>query len=218
MTPALNEIESMVLKAARGAGLTWGLAEEMAQAARFLADHGFDWAAPVVDCLAEVDRQRGEVPPPIECDGTWIPAGTEPLSPALCGPLLSDLAGTITIDKPLRFGRMAEPLLLLPFAGRSAERLHCQFRLAWPGADFTCSGSGLWCAPEIDLPTEVEKVVFSLDEAAIPATRRIDRGLERQPIADHLRRQLEAWVHRTYVPASLESRLAGAGAGLTDND
>jgi len=217
MTPALNEIEGMVWKAARGAGLAWGLAEEMAQAARLLADHGFEWAGPVVGCLAAAERQQG-LPLPVERDGAWVPAGTEPLSPGLCGPLLSDLAGTIVIDKPLRFGRMAEPLLLLPFAARAAAQLDCPFRLAWPGADFACSGSGLWCAPEIDLPTEAEEVVFSLDPTAIPAMRKIERGVARRPIADHLRRQLEAWVQRTYVPASLESRLAGAGAGLTDND
>ena len=217
MTPALNEIESMVWKAARGAGLAWGLAEEMAQAARFLADHGFDWAAPVVDCLAEVERLQGALPP-VERDGTWVSAGTGPLSPALCGPLLSDLAGTITIDNPLRFGRMAEPLLLLPFAARAAEQLHHRFRLAWPGAGFVCHGCDLWCTAEIGLPKAAEGIVFSLDGAAIPAMGKVERSPGRQPIADHLRLRLEHWVHRTYVPASLESRLAGAGAGLTDND
>jgi hypothetical protein len=30
--------------------------------------------------------------------------------------------------------------------------------------------------------------------------------------------RLEKWVRLTYVSASAESRLAGAGAGLTDND
>ncbi|MFV1875593.1 hypothetical protein [Nioella sp.] len=29
---------------------------------------------------------------------------------------------------------------------------------------------------------------------------------------------LNAFAHRTYAPATEESRLAGAGAGLTDND
>ena len=34
----------------------------------------------------------------------------------------------------------------------------------------------------------------------------------------HIIKVLEELAHQTYVPASEESRLRGAGAGLTDND
>ncbi|NJO21709.1 MAG: DUF3726 domain-containing protein [Sphingomonadales bacterium] len=37
MIVSLNEIENLSLKACRGAGMSWGLAEEAAQAARWLA-------------------------------------------------------------------------------------------------------------------------------------------------------------------------------------
>ena len=42
MHASLNEIESLCKKAARGAGLSWGLAEEAGKAARWLSAHGLD--------------------------------------------------------------------------------------------------------------------------------------------------------------------------------
>ncbi|MFV0473400.1 MAG: DUF3726 domain-containing protein, partial [Pikeienuella sp.] len=37
---SLNEVETLTLKAARGAGLSWGEAEDAALATRWLARHG----------------------------------------------------------------------------------------------------------------------------------------------------------------------------------
>jgi len=41
---------------------------------------------------------------------------------------------------------------------------------------------------------------------------------KRVPCAPELKATLLALAHQTYVPASETSRVAGAGAGLTDND
>ena len=42
MTWSLNELEAEVKKAIKGAGLSWGLAEEGSKAVRWLAAHGAD--------------------------------------------------------------------------------------------------------------------------------------------------------------------------------
>ena len=47
MSYSLNEFEALALKAARGAGLPWGLAEEAGKAVRILSSFGFD-AGPVL--------------------------------------------------------------------------------------------------------------------------------------------------------------------------
>ncbi|MFV0475354.1 MAG: DUF3726 domain-containing protein [Pikeienuella sp.] len=57
---SLNEVETLTLKAARGAGLEWGEAEDAALAARWLARHGFDWSA-----LLEADLAAGA--PALRC-------------------------------------------------------------------------------------------------------------------------------------------------------
>ncbi|MGQ3356404.1 MAG: DUF3726 domain-containing protein [Phreatobacter sp.] len=45
---SLNEVETLAAKAARGAGLSWGGAEEIGRAARRLARAGADWPALVL--------------------------------------------------------------------------------------------------------------------------------------------------------------------------
>lgn len=45
---SLNEVETLAAKAARGAGLSWGGAEEVGRAARTLARAGADWTVLVL--------------------------------------------------------------------------------------------------------------------------------------------------------------------------
>ncbi|HVZ01177.1 MAG TPA: DUF3726 domain-containing protein [Dongiaceae bacterium] len=220
MLTSLNEIEMTVWKAARGAGLSWGLAEEMAQAARWLADRGFAWAEPMVACLAAVESCAGRLPVPVLCEGAWVPpAGAAAMSPALAGPLLSDLACEVAPDAPFRLRRVAQPLLILPFAARAAADLGRDFILAWDGASYSCLRSELRAAARTEPPPAVADVSLSAGQGTIPdLVRTIAGGARHAVVPEAAEAALERWVHRTYVPASAESRLAGAGAGLTDND
>ncbi|RED11766.1 hypothetical protein POI8812_02862 [Pontivivens insulae] len=45
MTLSLNEVQSLARKAARGAGFSWGMADEAGRAVRFLHEWGLDGAA-----------------------------------------------------------------------------------------------------------------------------------------------------------------------------
>lgn len=223
MLTSLNEIEMTVWKAARGAGLSWGLAEEMAQAARWLADFGFAWAEPMVACLGAVARCRGRLPVPVLQDGVWSPPpGVAEMSAALAGPLLSDFAAGIGPDTRFRLRRVGQPLLLLPFAARAAVDLGHGFELTWDGARFYCSPSGIHMGTGTR-GAAATPAVADVDLAiASPAGTNhgwtIAAGAAHAAVPEAAEAALEAWVHRTYVPASAESRLAGAGAGLTDND
>ena len=55
MSFALIEVEATAKKAARGAGHSWGMAEEAARAARWLCAHGIDGVAGLARALARVD-------------------------------------------------------------------------------------------------------------------------------------------------------------------
>lgn len=50
---SLNEVETLAAKAARGSGLSWGLADDVAKAARRLALAGLDWTDPVLRLAEE---------------------------------------------------------------------------------------------------------------------------------------------------------------------
>jgi hypothetical protein len=222
MIPSLNEIEMTVWKAARGAGLAWGLAEEMAQAARWLGDRGFDWAEPLVAALTAAERCQGRLPPPVfAADGGCDPAaGETEASPILCGPLLSDIASDLRFSRPLVFRRVAQPVLMLPFAAGAASVVACGLTFRIDDAVlYLEGGSAEGHSIRPDAPP-ARRMVLSMDEEPPPrqGMRRFDAGAPRRPVPGDLLARLEAWVHRTYVPASAASRLAGAGAGLTDND
>ena len=88
MIVSFNEIETTILKAARGAGMEWGLAEEAAQAARFLARLGLPFEAPLVNLLS---TRAWETPPVLE-GATLRPARPDAsLCPVRAGAYLSDL-------------------------------------------------------------------------------------------------------------------------------
>src|SRR4029078_635119 len=54
MIVSRNEIESLALKAARGAGMSWGLAEEASVGAGWLADSALPWAGTLTALPAQV--------------------------------------------------------------------------------------------------------------------------------------------------------------------
>lgn len=51
---SLNEVETIAAKAARGAGLSWGGAEEIGKAARVMATAGANWDGLLLDLLPAV--------------------------------------------------------------------------------------------------------------------------------------------------------------------
>src|SRR5262249_4988906 len=123
MRVSFNEIEMTVLKAARGAGMEWGLAEEAAQCARWLALFDLPWQRAIVAVLhagdwhAEIAREKAAIRPVSATD--W-------LCPIKAGAYLSDLGG----DGPELIERVRCPVLLLPFAARLGGLL----RLSWKAA------------------------------------------------------------------------------------
>ena len=51
---SLNQIEQTTRKAARGAGLAWGLADETGRAVRWLHAHGLPGVAALADWLESI--------------------------------------------------------------------------------------------------------------------------------------------------------------------
>src|SRR3954463_11235493 len=110
MSWSLNEIEAEVKKAVRGAGLAWGLAEEGAKAARWLASRAIDPMPAVLDVL---DRHaRGNK---ISCAITLTKDGhgnaPAPLCPITFGASLCDYARIIAVGTMA--GPVARPLLVI---------------------------------------------------------------------------------------------------------
>jgi hypothetical protein len=98
MSYALNEVEAMAKRAARGAGHPWGLAEEAAKATRWLSAQGLDGVAVLDEALA----QGGDA--------------------LVIGASLSDHAARLA-DGPIEIADLPQPVMILPFAALAARQI-----------------------------------------------------------------------------------------------
>jgi hypothetical protein len=70
---SLNEVESLALKVARGAGFDWGACEDISRGARALARRGDPWAEALLALARDAGRWGGEsVASPVSLAARWI--------------------------------------------------------------------------------------------------------------------------------------------------
>lgn len=216
MTFSLNEIEVTGKRAARGAGYSWGLAEEAGKAARWLTVHDLPGPEMLAELLTRNDGRPYEALAPEPAAGPWQ-SRSGPLCPLISGAALCDRAQEIARGQAIELGATAYPLLLVPFAAAAAKLGAMTILLIWP-----------------DVRVEVGADGFALEGDASALTARSvecvrcckgDGGMTMAPvnlpgraIAAETWSRLGAFAQRTFAPATEASRLAGAGAGLQDND
>lgn len=213
-----NEIESLCLKAARGAGMSWGLAEEAGFAAGWLSMRGMDGPGALLAQLRMAqDRPWREICPQIVA-GAFHAAPGGLLCPIALGSALCDharLPDTSIHDKPLKIGPVSQPVLLLPFLADLARLRRTAVRLHWPQGAVSLAEDGA-IAGELNRLAAAEQVEASLSvDAAAPTMP----SPENEPpfVPQAILAGLNAYALRTTVPASEASR-AGAGAASSDND
>lgn len=212
MSLSFNEIEAIALKAARGAGLSWGLAEEAGFAARWLAEHGLDWSGALLARCGAAEVAAVTLDGPMRLIG----AGMCPLR---VGAFIAD-AGIGGEGCEIR--DVVVPLLLLPFLARAGAQalggLDARFLFgADAGSTVHFQDGGLIAAEgAAPLPPRAAvRVSMGTRRADARLAPRVTRPLL---VTEARLGALQVFERATYVPASAQSRLAGAGAGLSDND
>ena len=208
MTLSLNEIESTSKKAARGAGYSWGVAEETGKAVRWLCGRDIDGCAALAMLLDEVDAEELNDWSPSRKGGEWR-ARDKALCPLLSGTVLSDHAEALK-SSDTHFGAVTQPVLLVPFAANVAQQNNRTVTLVWTGCRATTDGANveLSGAP---LERASHVTVSSDGTISVPKQRR-----SRATPAHGVWSVLNRYAHRTYAPATEESRRRGAGAGPND--
>lgn len=216
MSHSLNEIEALIKRAARGTGMSWGMAEEAARATRWLAAH--DLAGP--ELLARILTQNDGVPhenvAPGGLDGTWrAPSGN--MCPLIAGATLNDCADRLAEGQPVEMTHISCPLLILPFAAWASIHIQRPVRVAWLEAKIDTDGERLW----IDDPIAQINIAKTATLTCRSTSERVDaakRPGQRGRLAPEIWAQLNTFAQRTYAPATESSRLLGAGSGVSDND
>lgn len=216
MNASLNEIENLCKKAARGAGLSWGLAEEAGKAARWLSGNGLDGPQLLAAQLRQDDgRAYSQLIPDIGAARWASEHGA--MCPLIAGVTLSDHAYLLREKGEILLGNVSHPQLLMPFASASARQLGVTLRVAWQGCvlEFSPNGEWLLVGGESFASQQVESVscrcIATASDFGQPPKRSIPT------LATSVHDYLDSLAARTYVPASEASRLTGAGAGASDN-
>jgi hypothetical protein len=190
---SLNEVEALAAKVARGAGFSWGLAEEIGKGARALARGGHPWA----EAMLTLARDAGTwLAPSKSCVEAWRTLAyesgvSEPLCPVRVAAVLID-DHSILDARPLRIANVGAPLWIVALF--AASGIH----------EYDVEGAGVSIA-------DVKISLRGAPPAIVPACRRAHAG-------DASLAALNAVAARIYVPASEISRATGAGGGSVDDE
>lgn len=194
LTVSLSEIEAMAKKASRGAGFSWGMAEEAAFATRWLAAHRLPGPETLVSLLRSIP--------------------TEEHCPLTIGVWIADRAQSLVGGEAIAIDSVDAPVMLLPFLAQVARRHDCPVRID----DIVVTGEGVTEQGLEKLAVVPQAAVDISAAKARPSGDARSATAGGYPVAIEVWEGLDGFAKQTYVPASEASRTAGAGAGLTDND
>jgi hypothetical protein len=204
---SVSEASSLAIKAARGVGMPWGIAEEAGFALRWLTQSG----APGVTAMC---RYLSAYQDAMKISGADSSSETarDWICPLRLGTAISDGGIALPLEQP----NVREPLLLLPFlASRATDNQSVVLEM---GVIRIIISANVFSANMVETALLVSKAECTIDFE--PANRDgIKQIGERvNPTASECMATLNRFAHKTYAPATEASRLAGAGAGLNDND
>lgn len=218
MSFSLNEIQATAKKATRGAGYSWGMAEEAAMATGWLCGCGIDASRALAKALNAANEQDLTHMAPQNMGTKWQ-AISGIMCPLIAGVQIADFAaiagpGKTEIDK------VVAPVLLLPFAAIAARKTGGIVRIEWDGVLAKTDGYALHVSGDIPvLHTDISPVTitrFGAPAGDLPSPTMPRHNRATPDPRDW--QTLGQFAQRIYAPATRDSRLKGAGAGLSDND
>lgn len=209
MSHSLGEIETLAIRAARGAGMAWGLAEDAGRAVAWLCAHALPGAERLAALLlGQSDRDRtAAFPEP--CADAWQ-ARSGALCPIATGAALSDRAAEISKKTALRLLRCDEPVLLLPSLASVAQRTGVPIRCDTVTFSAVCSSKGLYVAQSPPDAPNVEPLDVTLTPGAPLQGVRVHSGNRATPSESALKTLTELSC-RLYAPETQDRRRSGAG-------
>ncbi len=211
-----REMEVLALKAARGAGLPWGLAEEAGYATSWLAQSGLSDLSCISKLLRENEKRSAGELGPGELEGIWL-SPERVLCPITTGALLSDCSDMIVDREVIDIRGLAYPIILLPFAAAAAARINRCIKVSWSGFKAIVSANNIVITQgqdEIDICL-AEKVAVTI--ATIQPTSNLQR-IGRIELADDVFATLVAFAGKTHVPETEQLKNSGAGGDRVDDE
>ena len=208
---SLGEIESNCTKAARGAGLSWGVAQECGLVARHLTELGLPGADAVFFNLKFINENHIRT---IDLNFETVPESDKPIPGVLLGIVLVDQVFKYSGEEVKIEQSVIGPLGLLGVFIRLLPEKFC-VSVRWSNMRISLGTSGLLMTGNNMNPHRAPTINFRVQKSS----RRL---LLPSPVKKRL--TAENWINltklaqQTYVPSSERSRLFGAGGQEDDND
>lgn len=236
---SMNEVKFFFTRAAVGVGVPFGLAEDFSQAAIWLAGCGFDPGKTAAPALSALERDHTTAHIIQHEDGVitrFSGAHNKPISALFAGPCVTDWLGVAAVSKKTKSIELSfvdQPELVAACVASTPPRGATRF--VWQKSNekpttvtIDAEGVGLFEDYDIDgapSPASPMTVEFAPAKSAAPKSKeKTVRETARKPVEDGIEVAQEYWAAiynhfcRCLVPSSAQSRMKGAGAGLTDND
>lgn len=210
MELSLGETETLVARATRGFGLSWGLAQEAGRAASILAGYGF----PAVKLFADLFRLSAasgyEQRRPVVCGAAWSARGPA-LCPIILGSAISDRRRDLIFPgaAPVLTDALYCPLIvvamLVPSLSEHDAALHFQWGQAslWLADDQLLSQQPA-ALTEQALVSQFRMASEPLDSKAMTGVQPLAAGHIRSLADRDAYDALAALARLTYVPAGSE--------------
>ena len=181
----------MATKAARGAGFDWGMADEAARATCWLAARDLSGPEALANLLDQLDGKTLS-------DFAPVTGGAEWSATAVGYVRLRPVPRCWTGPRHCPAARFALGPTLCPL-------------LMWPAV------AEVWPGGTLAEPRDL--TVMRADFVSVhPGADAPPKATSRAQVPRVVWDRLSTYAQRTYAPATNASRLAGAGAGLSDND
>jgi hypothetical protein len=229
---SLNEIEALAKKSARSIGMSWGLAEETSKATRYLAAHRLGEHVSIL--LGLLEKTKGysysELCPKNIFEGSviaslWEAPQGQYLCPIVCSALFNDCAKYLPEEITLK--NIYYPSFLLPTLAWNARLFNVGFQLVIGELTFWILPNKVYyknlsskrlltaCEPKVFITKILVSEIKISSQSNMILLDEVKTMVE---LTAENFDKLDAFASRTYVPATVESRLKGAGSSLSDND
>lgn len=224
---SLNETASLLRLAAKGAGYSWGHADEVSRAGYWLTSRNFPAPALIANLLRQLqteDRVDHFMPVMEQGDSahtTVFKAVGSYLCPILLGSTISDGVVLINRSDKICCFNVKSPALLLPFIADLSQRLNQTVSVSFDSNKVIVDDTHIRVDNRDVMSLEVAKsivVALHIENEFVFGKADKPEQCSRVSVEPAIWQLLEEFAHRTYAPATESSRLLGAGAGTLDND
>lgn len=221
MHVSISELSSAVSKASVGVGLDQGSANHIGRLTQFIFEYQLCSLAPVVHALTRYDNQQSKSYIATEAtDDQYVAANSSPLSAITIVAPLTDSITQLCCGRTtnaIEIINTDSPALVIATALFCSVNWQCQLGMQVVDNDANDISMRLGFSTLTDLSkTTTRKIKLVWSDEVFHTDRKPRRqGAE---VTEKNWSTITALANRLLVPASEESRLTGAGAGLNDTD